>query len=88
MKSESLWSRYVLLPRESQQAAAHDSWCCFTGMHRAVASWMLARAPASLAQDLHRHEPLHFFLFMHGLALRNVDLLIMYDWGVICPPCC
>ena len=67
MKSESLWSRYVLLPRESQQGAANgqDSWGCFTGMHRAVASWILARAPASLAQDIYRHEPLHFSLFLH-----------------------
>ena len=44
---------------EDQQGALNgqDSWGMFSGMHRALDGWMLARAPASSAQGLHRHGP-------------------------------
>ena len=32
----------------------------FTRMHRALGGWMLARAPASPPQGLHRHGPRYF----------------------------
>ena len=49
----------------------------FSGMHRALDGWMLARAPAPSAQGLHHHGPRYFnFLILQGVALRNLDLLI------------
>ena len=32
----------------------------FSGVHRALGGWMLARAPASPAQGLHQHGPWYF----------------------------
>ena len=32
----------------------------FSRMHRALDSWMLARAPASPARDFHHHGPRYF----------------------------
>ena len=32
----------------------------FSGMHKALDGWMLARAPASPAQRLHHHGPRYF----------------------------
>ena len=40
----------------------------FARMHRALDGWMLARAPASSAQDLHHHGPRYF----NFLILCNV----------------
>ena len=63
----------------------------FSGMHRALAGWMLARAPASPAQGLHHHGPRYFnfpcFCTMCS-ASRDLDLLIKTDWSIICPLCC
>ena len=43
----------------------------FSGMHRALGGWMLARAPASPARGLHYHGPRYFnvpyFCMMWGL---------------------
>ena len=39
----------------------------FSGVHRALDGWILARAPASPAQDFHHHGPRYF------------NLLILYD---------
>ena len=44
----------------------------FSGMHRALDGWMLARAPAPPAQGLHHHGPrsvfqFHYFSTMCGL---------------------
>ena len=36
----------------------------FSGMHRALDGWMLARAPASPNQGLHHHEPWYFIFFI------------------------
>ena len=62
----------------------------FSGMHRALNDWMLARAPASPAQGLHRYGPRYFgFPFsVRRVALRNLDLLIKTGWIVTCPLCC
>ena len=50
----------------------------FSGMHRGLDGWMLARAPASSAQGLHHHRPryFNFLIFVQCVALRNLDLLI------------
>ena len=49
----------------------------FSRMHRALDGWMLARAPAPPAQGLHHHGPqcFNFLIFLHCVALRNLDLL-------------
>ena len=62
----------------------------FSGMHRALDGWILARAPASSAQGLHHHGPryFNFLIFVLRVALRNLDLLIKTGWSVICPVCC
>ena len=63
----------------------------FSGMHRALDGWMLARAPASPAQGLHHHGPCLgisiFRIFVRRVALRNLDLLIKTGSSVICPIC-
>ena len=62
----------------------------FSGMHRALDGWMLARAPASPAQGLH-HQGLPYFNFSYFytcVALRNLDLLIKTGWSVIFPFFC
>ena len=59
---------------EGQQGAANgqDSRGIFSGMQRALDGWMLlARAPASPVQGLHRHGP-QYFNFLGGL--RNLGL--------------
>ena len=62
----------------------------FSRMHRALDGWMLARATASPAQDLHHHGPRYFIFpyFVRCVALRNMNLLIKTGWSVICPLCC
>ena len=57
----------------------------FSRTYRALDGWMLARAPASPAQGLHHHGPryFNFFISVHCVALRNLDLLIKTDWSVI-----
>ena len=62
----------------------------FSGMHRALDGWMLARAPAPPAQGLHHHGPRYFNLLIsvQCMALRNLDLFIKIGWSVICPVCC
>ena len=54
----------------------------FSRMHRALDGWMLARAPASLAQGLHHHGPwyFNFLIFVQCGALRNLDLLVDQNW--------
>ena len=62
----------------------------FSGMHRALDGWMLARAPAPPAQGLHHHGPRYFnlLIFLRFVALINLDLLIKTGWIVVCPVCC
>ena len=65
----------------------------FSGMHRALDGWMLARAPASPAQGLHHHGPQHFkfpyFRTMCGLSLEKLGIVDQnWLWSVICPVCC
>ena len=56
----------------------------FSRMHRTLDDWMLARAPASPAQGLHRHGPQYFIIiiFVLCVALRNLYLLIKTGWNV------
>ena len=51
----------------------------FSRMHRALDGWMLARAPASPAQGLHK---IIFLIFVRCVALRNLELLIKTVWNV------
>ena len=44
----------------------------FSGTHRALDGWMLARAPASPAQGLHRHE-LRYFNFSYLCMTRDLE---------------
>ena len=48
----------------------------FSGKHRALDGWMLARAPASPAQGPHHHVPRHFnfpfFCTMYGLVKLGI----------------
>ena len=62
----------------------------FSGMHRALDGWMLARAPAPPAQGLHHHGPLYFIflILLLCVALRNLDLLFKTGWSVIGPVFC
>ena len=40
----------------------------FSGMHKALDGWMLARGPAAPAQGLHHHEPrISIFLFLYDV---------------------
>ena len=59
----------------------------FSGMHRALDGWMLARAPAPPAQGLHHHEPRYFKYFSTMCGLEKLGL-IKTGWSVICPDCC
>ena len=61
----------------------------FSGMHRALDGWMLARALAPPAQGLHHHRPryFNFLIFLQCVALRNLNLLIKAGWSVICSVC-
>ena len=45
----------------------------FSGMHRALDGWMLARAPDPPAQGLHHHGPryFNFLIFEKCVALRS-----------------
>ena len=63
----------------------------FSGMHRALDGWMLARAPAPPAQGLHHHGPryFNFLIFVQCVAVINyLDLLIKTGCSAICPVCC
>ena len=57
----------------------------FSGMHRALDGWMLARAPASPAQGLHHHGPryFNFSYFCTTCGREKLGLLIKTDWSVI-----
>ena len=59
----------------------------FSRMHRALDGWMLARGPASPAQDLHHRGPRYFNVLISAqcVALSNFDLLIKTGWSVIIP---
>ena len=50
----------------------------FSGMHRALDGWMLARAPASPAQGLRHHGP-RFFNFPYFCKMCGLDRLGLVD---------
>ena len=47
-------------------------------MHRALDAWILARAPASPAQGLHRHGP-RYFNFPYSCAMCGLEKLGLVD---------
>ena len=51
---------------DGQQGAANGQGNCgvFSAMNRALDGWMLARAPASPPQCLHRHGPRYYILLI------------------------
>ena len=50
----------------------------FSGMHRALDGWMLARAPASPAQGLHHHGP-RYFIFSYFCTMCGLENLGLVD---------
>ena len=50
----------------------------FSRMHRALDSWILARAPASLAQDLQHHGP-RYFNFPYFCTMCGLEKLELVD---------
>ena len=50
----------------------------FSGMHRALDGWMLARAPASSVQDLHHHRP-RYFNFSYFCTMSGLEKLWVVD---------
>ena len=50
----------------------------FSGMHRALDGWMLARAPASPAQGLHHHGP-RYFNFSYFCTTCGLEKLGLVD---------
>ena len=57
----------------------------FSRTQRALDGWMLARAPASLAQGLHHHGP-RYFIFLYFCTTCGFEklgiLLIKTGWNV------
>ena len=54
----------------------------FPRMHRGLDGWMLARAPASPAQDLHHHGSRYFNFpyFCTMCGLEKLELIDQYWW--------
>ena len=50
----------------------------FSGMHRTLDGWMLARAPASPTQGLHHHGA-RFFKFSYFSTLCGLEKLGLFD---------
>ena len=50
----------------------------FSRMHKALDAWMLARAPASPAQGLHRHGP-RYFNFPYFCTMCGLEKLGLVD---------
>ena len=50
----------------------------FSGMHRALDGWMLARAPALPAQGLHHHGP-RYFNFPYLSTMCGLEKLGLVD---------
>ena len=50
----------------------------FSGMHKALDGWMLARAPASPAQGLHHHGP-RYFNFPYFCTMCGLEKLGIVD---------
>ena len=66
-----------LSTRENKERRTGKIRGAFSGMHGALDGWMLARAPASPAQGLHRHGPRYFnFLYFRTMcSLEKVGLV-------------
>ena len=68
----------IFLPTRADKERRTDKiHGAFSGIHRALDGWMLARAPASPAQGLHHHGPQYFnfnyFCTMCGLEKLGLD---------------
>ena len=50
----------------------------FSGMHRTLDGWMLARAPASPTQGSHHHGP-RFFNFSYFCTMCGLEKLRLVD---------
>ena len=63
-----------------QQGASNerDFWIVFSGMYKALDSWILTRAPASLAEDLHHHEP-RYYIFPYFCLACDLEKLGLVD---------
>ena len=68
----------MLLTRADKERRTGKIHGAFSGMHRSLNGWMLARAPTLPAQGLHHHGPRYFnfpyFCMMCGLEkLGRID---------------
>ena len=54
----------------------------FSRMHRALDGWMLARTPASPAQDLHHHHGPRYFNFHYFCTMCSLEKrgLVDQNW--------
>ena len=69
MSDHSLFSSY----KEQRTGKIRGA---FSGMHRALDGWMLARAPASPpAQGLHHHGPRYFIFFPYFCTMCGLEKL-------------
>ena len=50
----------------------------FSGMHKALDGWMLARGSATPAQGLHHHEP-RYFIFSYFCVMCGLEKLDCSD---------
>ena len=80
MKERLISNHDLFFSYEGQQGAANgqDSWGCFSGMHRALGGWMLARAPASPAQGLHLHGS-RYSIFSYSCMTFGLEKLELID---------
>ena len=70
------WAQYV--SSYNKERGVGRICRAFFRMHRALGGWMLARAPASPAQGLHRHEPRYFhsyYFYMMTCGLTKLGLV-------------
>ena len=54
----------------------------FSRMHRALYGWMLTRAPASPAQDLHHYGP-RYFNFSYFCTMCGLEKLGIVDQNLV-----
>ncbi|CAM9605278.1 unnamed protein product, partial [Ascophyllum nodosum] len=69
--------RHFFFLRGPQGAANGQHLWGFSGMHRGLDGWMLARAPASPAQGIHHHGPRYskFLVLYNVCGLEKLGLV-------------
>ena len=70
--SDTPWSTLEGYGEGPHRAVNGQDWWAFSRMHRALDGWMLARAPASPAQDLHHYGP-RYTIFPYFCARADIE---------------